>query len=223
MRVLRAGDAGWFAEKQREQARWDAAVLVPRPGCPIFGLASPALRPVRVAGYQVQNGDWMSIGLRYGEINAGPGVTVTTAAVAAVAATVAAAEQDQAADKISAGNNSMDGVSADKISAGKISADKISADLREAIDLAECNPGVAIRTARPGEVSRERLPAGDALVMRDGGCWAARLLTPPGTVIVTIAGRDVDPAQVFLEELADLRPVIEARLAEFLARLERLR
>ncbi|HEY3883419.1 MAG TPA: hypothetical protein VGM12_32940 [Trebonia sp.] len=218
MRVLRAGDAGWFAEKQREQARWDAAVLVPRPGCPIFGLASPALRPVRVAGYQVQNGDWMSIGLRYGEINAGPGVTVTTAAVAAVAATVAAAEQDQAADKISAGNNSMDGVSADKIS-----ADKISADLREAIDLAECNPGVAIRTARPGEVSRERLPAGDALVMRDGGCWAARLLTPPGTVIVTIAGRDVDPAQVFLEELADLRPVIEARLAEFLARLERLR
>jgi hypothetical protein len=59
--------------------------------------------------------------------------------------------------------------------------------------------------------------------MRDGGCWAARLLTPPGTVIVTIAGRDVDPAQVFLEELADLRPVIEARLAEFLARLERLR
>jgi hypothetical protein len=223
VRVLRAGDAGWFAEKQREQARWDAAVLVPRPGCPIFGLASPALRPVRVAGYQVQNGDWMSIGLRYGEINAGPGVTVTTAAVAAVAATVAAAEQDQAADKISAGNNSMDGVSADKISAGKISADKISADLREAIDLAECNPGVAIRTARPGEVSRERLPAGDALVMRDGGCWAARLLTPPGTVIVTIAGRDVDPAQVFLEELADLRPVIEARLAEFLARLERLR
>lgn len=218
MRVLRAGDAGWFAEKQREQARWDAAVLVPRPGCPIFGLASPALRPVRVAGYQVQNGDWMSIGLRYGEINAGPGVTVTTAAVAAVAATVAAAQQDQAADKISAGNNSMDGVSADKIS-----ADKISADLREAIDLAECNPGVAIRTARPGEVSRERLPAGDALVMRDGGCWAARLLTPPGTVIVTIAGRDVDPAQVFLEELADLRPVIEARLAEFLARLERLR
>jgi hypothetical protein len=218
VRVLRAGDAGWFAEKQREQARWDAAVLVPRPGCPIFGLASPALRPVRVAGYQVQNGDWMSIGLRYGEINAGPGVTVTTAAVAAVAATVAAAEQDQAADKISAGNNSMDGVSADKIS-----ADKISADLREAIDLAECNPGVAIRTARPGEVSRERLPAGDALVMRDGGCWAARLLTPPGTVIVTIAGRDVDPAQVFLEELADLRPVIEARLAEFLARLERLR
>jgi hypothetical protein len=218
VRVLRAGDAGWFAEKQREQARWDAAVLVPRPGCPIFGLASPALRPVRVAGYQVQNGDWMSIGLRYGEINAGPGVTVTTAAVAAVAATVAAAQQDQAADKISAGNNSMDGVSADKIS-----ADKISADLREAIDLAECNPGVAIRTARPGEVSRERLPAGDALVMRDGGCWAARLLTPPGTVIVTIAGRDVDPAQVFLEELADLRPVIEARLAEFLARLERLR
>jgi hypothetical protein len=198
---------------------------------------------VRVAGYQVQNGDWMNIGLRYGEINAGPGVTVTTAvAVAATAAanvaatsaaTAAAAEQDQAGGKISADGISADGISADTISADTISADTISADtisadtisadLREAIDLAEYNPGVANRGARPGDISRERLPVGDALVMRDGGSWAARLLRPPGTVIVTIAGRDVEPGLVRLEELADLRPVIEARLAEFLARLERLR
>jgi len=59
--------------------------------------------------------------------------------------------------------------------------------------------------------------------------WAARLLAggaAPGgadAVTVTIAGRDLAPRDVRLKTLADVRPVIEARLTDLLRRIEQRR
>ena len=58
----------------------------PRPGCPVYGLAAPALRPLTVAAYHVVHDKWTEITLGYGEVNQGPYVTVTT--------TVTTAERD---------------------------------------------------------------------------------------------------------------------------------
>ncbi|HET9082718.1 MAG TPA: hypothetical protein VFO01_19660 [Trebonia sp.] len=64
----------------RERAQEQAALLVPRPGYPIYGLSAPALGPVQVSQCS-SNGQWTSVTLSYGPLDdqAGPRVTVTTA------------------------------------------------------------------------------------------------------------------------------------------------
>jgi hypothetical protein len=66
----------------RERAREQAALLVPRPGYPVYGLSAPALGPVQVSQHSSSNGQWTSVTLSYGAVDAqhGPRVTVTTTA-----------------------------------------------------------------------------------------------------------------------------------------------
>jgi hypothetical protein len=66
----------------RAHAQEQAALLVPRPGYPIYGLSSPALASPRVSEYSSWNGGWTSVTLSYGQPGAqsGPRVTVTTTA-----------------------------------------------------------------------------------------------------------------------------------------------
>lgn len=65
----------------REGAQQQAALLVPRPGCPIYGLSAPELGPAQVSGYSSSGGRWTSVTLSYGALDdqSGPRVTVTTA------------------------------------------------------------------------------------------------------------------------------------------------
>jgi hypothetical protein len=120
----------------------------------------------------------------------------------------------------------------------------VAAELRDAVDdmgQAAAGRGVSGGAAGPaaGPV-RERLPAGEALVLRRGAAWAARLLANDAAdsaadsaansaadsaraVTVTIAGRNLAPQDVRLEVLANLRPVIEAQLTEVLGRIEQRR
>jgi hypothetical protein len=81
---MRAVPGGWDEAQRRLRARAQdqAALLVPRPGCPIYGLSAPALGPARVTQYSSFNGKWTSVTLSYGEPDApaGPRVTVTTEA-----------------------------------------------------------------------------------------------------------------------------------------------
>ena len=106
-------------------------------------------------------------------------------------------------------------------------------DLRNALDLAQHRPAAWAGTtgadagqadsAEPPVFSRERLPAGDALVGRSGDVWAALLdpSDPALSVAVTIVGRGVAPELVELQTLADLRPMIEARAEITNARIAR--
>jgi hypothetical protein len=71
----------------------------------------------------------------------------------------------------------------------------------------------------PALVARETLPAGDALVCRLGDAWAARLIEHAERVVVTLVGRDVAPESVRLTRVADLRPMLEAHVAELERRL----
>ena len=66
----------------RAHADEQAALLVPRPGYPIYGLAAPALRFAWVSEFLSYNGQWTSVTLSYGDPDAqdGPRVTVTTSA-----------------------------------------------------------------------------------------------------------------------------------------------
>ena len=66
----------------RARADEQAAMLVPRPGYPIYGLTAPALRFARVSESSSYNGQWTSVTLSYGDPDdqGGPRVTVTTSA-----------------------------------------------------------------------------------------------------------------------------------------------
>lgn len=66
----------------RAHAQERAALLVPRPGYPIYGLTAPALGPARVTQYSSSSDQWTSVTLSYGTLDAqdGPRVTVTTTA-----------------------------------------------------------------------------------------------------------------------------------------------
>jgi hypothetical protein len=73
------------------------------------------------------------------------------------------------------------------------------------------------------ESTRERLPAGEALVTRHGDQWRARLLDRPETVTVTLIGRGAAPDDVRLESLPDLEAIFAAQHEEMIARIERAR
>ena len=79
---MRQVPGGWDEAKRRLRAQADdqAALLVPRPGYPIYGLAAPVLGPALVTEYSSYNGQWTSVTLSYGEpdAQAGPRATVTT-------------------------------------------------------------------------------------------------------------------------------------------------
>jgi hypothetical protein len=73
-----------FVRRLREQARRDAEELVPRPGFPVFGLATPSLTPASVSESMKTNGEWTLITLTYAraeDVPAGPYAEVTTLAV----------------------------------------------------------------------------------------------------------------------------------------------
>ena len=202
MRMVPDGDGSAFISQVREQARHDAETFVSRPGHPILGLAVPVLLPVTIAASSVVNGEWTLLRLAYGDAGSGPYARVTTAV----------------GDPGRAPHPAVPG-------------DGVTAELRYAIaDVGQA----AGRGSSPGAGDlagpvRERLPAGDALLLRRGPVWAARLLpggAAPGgadAVTVTIAGRNLAPRDVRLKSLADVRPVIEARLTDLLRRIEQRR
>jgi hypothetical protein len=200
---------GW-AQRFREQARQQADALVPRPGCPIYGLASPALRPVSIVesslstpigGTHRDRMLWEHVTLCYGDTMAGPYVKVTTTAT----------------DGLAISSSSSGGDSA---------AERTEARLRSALDTGRvrADPSEGRWAVGPVEVTRERMSAGDALVARQDGRWAARL---PGdgseSVLVAVLGLGVEVTDVRLEKLPDLRDIIAAHYEELTARVERAR
>jgi hypothetical protein len=192
VRILGDDEVPEWGAALLEQARRNAETLVPRPGCPIYGLASPVLQPVVVSRSSQINGQWEQITLSYGDTLAGPYVAVAT----------------EVADRAMFGRSSGE-------------AD-VEAALRDAVDNDESqgeSPSAGADAAR-ARVTRERLPAGDALVVRHGGSWAARL-PADGTqaVTVTLAGMGVAPEDVRLEPLADLRSIIMRRYEERVRRV----
>ncbi|TVZ00287.1 hypothetical protein EAS64_37215 [Trebonia kvetii] len=212
MRVVPDGDGLEWHRRREEQARRQVTELVPRPGCPIYGLAAPPVRPVTLDGTEQVNGDWTQITLGYGprDASTGPYLRVTTAVTEAAI--------------ISASLNSPGGMQI--ISTTGMHGIDPEAELRhalreEAARTAALPPGQATTPSeapRPA-VTRERLPAGDALIVSQGTVWAARLVPDdaggaPAAVTVTIVGRDVAPEDIRLETLADLREAIEGRTAE---------
>ena len=182
---------------------------MPRPGHPIYRVAAPSLTPAAVTGHSSYNGEWVSITLAFGawDARSGPYVEVTT-------------EATDAGMRTRAGSPTAFG-------------DGPEADLRNAIDQEQRRPVAWAGTtgadaeqadsAEPPVFSRERLPAGDALVGRSGDVWAALLdpSDPALSVAVTIVGRGVAPESVELQTIADLRPMIEARTEIINARIER--
>lgn len=193
MRVLGDDEIPDWAATLLAQAQRDAEALVPRPGRPIYGLASPELRPVFVSRCSLTNGQWEQITLSYGDAPTGPYVTVTTEVADAVLLVRDSGEAD------------------------------VEAVLRDAIKDDQRSQGERIPddadTVR-AEVTRERLPTGDALVVRDGGSWAARLAAD-GTeaVTVTLSGMGVAPEDVRLEALPDLRAIIMERYEDMVRRV----
>jgi hypothetical protein len=221
MRVVPDDEYPEFIRRLREQARRDAEELVPRPGFPIFGLAAPSPSPAFVSETTKVNGEWTLITLTYGrpeDLPAGPYASVTTLAVPADADRptftigmptgrhgtgvegelrfAVEREQDRAAQ--SADDAEDGGASADGSPAGDASAEPVVAGL-------------------------ETLPGGEALVVRQGDVWAARLLPGEARVVVTVVGRGVSPESVRLEQVPSLRPLIEARNSEITRRIERNR
>jgi len=197
---------GW-AQRLQEQAQQQAEALVPRPGWPIYGLASPALRPViigessmstYVGGVQHDQMLWEHITLCYGDTMAGPYVKVTTTAA--------------------------DGAAITSVSHPASPLERTETRLRFALETDEvrANWSEEYWAGSPAEVTRERLPAGDALVFRQDGMWAARL---PGdgaeAVAVTVVGFGLEITDVRLAKLPDLRDVIAAHYEDLMARVER--
>ncbi|MGH3206254.1 MAG: hypothetical protein ACRDNO_00690 [Trebonia sp.] len=79
MRLMPGGpDEVW--RLLRTHAEEQAALLVPRPGHPIYGLTVPTLRFARVSESSSFNGQWTSVTLSYGDPDdqGGPRITVTT-------------------------------------------------------------------------------------------------------------------------------------------------
>ena len=161
MRFLSDDDVPGWAQRFQEHARQQAEALVPRPGWPIYGLASPALRPViigessmstYVGGVQHDQMLWEHITLCYGDTMAGPYVKVTTTAA--------------------------DGAAITSVSHPASPLERTETRLRFALETDEvrANWSEEYWAGGPAEVTRERLPAGDALVVRQDGMWAAQLL-----------------------------------------------
>lgn len=202
-----ADDAhGEWVRRLREQSRRDAESLVPRPGYPVYGLAAPGLTPGALMTSEQLNGVWTSVSLRYGSWDeaAGPHVSVTSAAPDDWPIPGAASPHRY-------------GTETELIRA--IDAERDWIAIQSGIDDEE--------PAEPPRYSRERLPAGDAIVCRQGTVWAARLIDPapgnaPSAATVTIAGHGTGPEAVRLEPVRDLAPLFQAR-NEMLGRRARRR
>ena len=84
MRVMPDGDGLEWRRALDETARRQVTELVPRPRCPIYGLAAPRVTPVTLAEAEQINGDWTQITLGYGprDASTGPYLRVTTAVTA---------------------------------------------------------------------------------------------------------------------------------------------
>lgn len=220
-------ERGEWERRRREQDRRDAETLVPRPGCPLYGVAAPSLTPASVVEHQLINGEWTSIMLAYGppDAQAGPYVAVTTEVTDA---------PFKAAARVDSARTHGDGPEAELRRAveserGRL-ADWAGATAPEVTS--EPDPPGSPETSEALVVSRQTLPAGPALVCRSGIIWAARLLpadpADPAAedaaaekVVVSIVGRGVAPESVLLEPLANVRPMIEARAERIRALLER--
>lgn len=156
----------------REQAERDAAVLAPRPGHPVYGLAAPSLTPAAVTQYQLSDGEWSAIMLTYGpwgDPQTGPYVAVTTMAT--------------------------DAATMEQAGSGPLQGDGPEAELRYAVEdehyRTRGSSGRRTESSEPLAVNRETLQAGQALVCRSETVWAARLLPadpPTESVVVTIVG-----------------------------------
>ena len=211
MRVVHDDEYPEFIRRLREQASRDADELVPRPGFPVYGLAAPSLTPAVVAQTERTNGEWTLITLTYGrpeDAPAGPYVTVTTLA--------ASPDADQPGFET--------GTPAGRHGTG------MEGELRLAVEREQDRAGLEAGgaghdgpAAEPAVVARETLPDGEALVVRQGIVWAARLLPGQARVAVTVVGRGISPDSVRLEQVPSLRPLIEARSEELIRRIERNR
>ena len=183
-----------FIRRLRERARRDADELVPRPGHPIYGLAAPPLTPAAVSETNRSNGRWTSITLTYGRSADAPDGPCVTVTTAAV-------------------DPGPGGMLIQRRAQG------VEAELRLAV---QRGSGGDCRD-EPAAGGRKTLPFGEVLMVRRGTEWAARLLASEPSVVVTVVGRDVSPESVRLEQLASLRPIIEAHSAEVIGRIQRNR
>lgn len=221
MRVVPDDEYPEFIRRLREQARRDAEELVPRPGFPVFGLAAPSLTPALVSETMKTNGEWTLITLTYGrpeDVPAGPYATVTTLAVPADA------DEPTFAVGMSSGRHGI-GVEGELRFAVECEQDRGAQWADDAEDggpWADGSPA-GDASAEPVVAGRETLPDGEALVIRQGDVWAARLLPGEARVAVTVVGRGVSPESVRLEQVPSLRPLIEARNSELTRRIERNR
>jgi hypothetical protein len=215
MRVVRDDEYPEFIRRLREQARRDADELVPRPGFPVYGLAAPSLTPAVVSQTTRTNGEWTLITLTYGrpeDMPNGPYVTVTTLAVSP--------DADKHRSEIGMPAGHGTGVEGELRFA--VERDQDRAGL-QAGDAGRDGPAARGSAAEPAVVARETLPDGEALVVRQGSVWAARLLPGETRAAVMVAGRGVSPDSVRLEQVPSLRPFIEARIEELTRRIERNR
>jgi len=213
MRRIWDDDYPEWAQRLQDTARQQAEALVPRPGCPIHGLASPALRPVIVGessmssylGGARDQMAWEHITLCYGDTTAGPYVKVTTAATDGLA--------------MSSRSNSSDPAGQlERRLRLELEPDQAIAD-RDRERWSDSEPA-----GEPAAVTRERLAMGDAVIARRGDAWAARL-AGDGTeaVTVTVMGMGVAITDVRLERLPDLRDIIMARYEEQVRRIAQAR
>jgi hypothetical protein len=163
----------------------DAEELLPRPPFVVFGLAEPRLLPGSLAEAGQVDEVWESIGLAYGDWAepAGPWVTVTTRIGRADAP-----DREVEADLLRAIDHDRNRLAAH--------ADVDEGDL----DV-------------PPEYWRADLAVGDEIVScvvgRQENVWAARVVVDG--LVVTLAGRGVDPGSVRLDPVADLAPYLQAR------------
>lgn len=204
MRQVPEPEHSEWVRRMRELARQDAEELVPRPPFAVLGLSAPLLRPAALTESQQVNGEWTSVTLAYGDWAAGPAgpyVAITSAAVDPDAPALAA---------------QLPGTGGPGRGKGGPEAELLRALDTERNRLA-VHAGVDEEPASPPRYSQVRLPAGEALLGRQGDVWAARLSGGTG-VTVTITGRGVEPEAIRLEPAGDLRPYFEAR-NEVLGRL----
>lgn len=221
MRRLYDDEYPEFIARLREQARRDADELVPRPGFPVYGLAEPSLTPAFVSETTRTNGEWTLITLTYGrpeDSPTAPFVTVTTIAVPAEA------DEPAFATGMPAGRYGT-GVEGELRFALEQGQDRgvYQADDSDAEGSGTDGSQADGSPAGPVVVTRETLPAGEALVVTRGNTWAARLRTGEPRIAVTVVGRGVPPDSVRLEQVPSLRQLIEARSEELIRLIERNR
>jgi hypothetical protein len=187
----------------RERARQDVEAMVPRPAFPVYGLAAPALGAAALTGHSRADGEPTSVTLAYGEWDTeeGPYAEVITAAVDE---TTADGEQAERSLRLA--------VEDERYRPAQWWSD---------------DPAAALQPEPPPVISRETLPAGEALVCRCGIVWAAWLVPADadtdGAVVLTIIGRGIEPEQVLLQRVTDLRPMFDTRNQIIDTRIRRAR